>query len=293
MTAETRALLKQVRKIELKTRGLTQNLFSGEYHSAFKGRGMAFSEVREYQYGDDIRNIDWNVTARFDHPYVKVFEEERELTMMLLIDVSRSDFFGSAEKTKKEVITEIAAILAFSAVNNNDKVGVLLFSDQVEQFIPPKKGRSHILRILRELLRFEPRNNRTSIRAALDYFNNTMHKRTIAFLLSDFIDKDFGKPLTVSAKRHDLVGLHFHDPREAQIPPIGLIQLQDAETGQRQWVDTEKTSVRKEYERWYQANYRYARDTLKKSGADWLSIATDKPYVNTLLNFFKQREKRH
>lgn len=293
MTAQTRSLLKQVRKIEIKTRGLSNNLFTGEYHSAFKGRGMAFSEVREYQYGDDIRNIDWNVTARFNHPYVKVFEEERELTMMLLIDISRSDFFGSTRKTKKEVITEVAAILAFSAVNNNDKVGVLFFSDQVEHFIPPKKGRSHILRIVRELLNVEPRHHNTNIREALTYFNNTMKKRTIAFLLSDFIDKDFGKPLGISAKRHDFIGMHFHDPREAQIPPMGLVQMRDAETGGLQWVDTQKRSVREEYERWYQTNYRYARETLKKSGADWVSIATDKPYVNTLLNFFKQREKRH
>jgi uncharacterized protein (DUF58 family) len=292
MTKDTRSLLKEVRKIELKTRGLSKNLFAGEYHSAFKGRGMAFSEVREYQYGDDIRNIDWNVTARFNHPYIKVFEEERELTMMLLIDVSRSDFFGSSAKTKNEVITEVAAILAFSAVNNNDKVGVLFFTDQVEQFIPPKKGRSQILRIVRELLDFEPQHSRTNIREALAYFNNTMKKRTIAFLLSDFIDKDFGKPMAISAKRHDLIGMHFHDPREEEIPPVGLIQLQDAETGQFQWVDTQKRQVREEYKRWYQANYNYARETLKKSGADWMSIATDKPYVNTLLNFFKQREKR-
>lgn len=289
---ETRSLLKQVRKIEIKTRGLSNNLFSGEYHSAFKGRGMAFSEVREYQYGDDIRNIDWNVTARFNHPYVKMFEEERELTMMLLVDISRSDFFGSTTKTKKEIITEVAAILSFSAISNNDKVGVLFFSDQVEQFIPPKKGRSHILRIVRELLSFEPEHSGTNIRQALTYFNNSMKKRTIAFLLSDFIDQDFSKPMAVAAKRHDLIGMHFHDPREAQLPPVGLIQLRDAETGKLQWVDTQKRQVREEYERWYQANYQYARDSLKKSGADWISIATDQPYVNTLLNFFKQRERR-
>ncbi len=289
---ETKELLKKVRSIEIKTKGLSNHLFSGEYHSAFKGRGMAFSEVREYQYGDDVRNIDWNVTARFNHPYVKVFEEERELTMMLLIDVSQSDFFGTAQKTKNEVITEIAAILSFSAINNNDKVGVLFFSDQVEKFIPPKKGRSHILRIVRELLDFRPDHSQTNIRQALEYFNNTMKKRTIAFLMSDFLDKNFVKPLTVASKRHDFIGMHFHDPREAKIPPVGLVRLKDSETGQTKWVDTSKKQVREEYQRWYYSNYKYAHESLKKSGADWVSVATDRPYVNTLLNFFKQREKR-
>lgn len=288
---ETKELLKKVRKIEIKTRGISNHLFSGEYHSAFKGRGMAFSEVREYQYGDDVRNIDWNVTARFNHPYVKVFEEERELTMMLLVDVSQSDFFGTAKKTKNEVITEIAAILSFSAINNNDKVGVIFFTDQVEKFIPPKKGRSHILRIVRELLDFKPEHSETNIGEALKYFNNAMKKRTIAFLMSDFIDQDFIKPLTVASKRHDLIGMHFHDPREASIPPVGLVRLKDAETGKTQWVDTNKKQVREAYKHWYYTNYGYARETLKKSGADWVSIATDRPYINTLLNFFKQREK--
>ncbi len=289
---ETKELLKKVREIEIKTKGLSKHLFSGEYHSAFKGRGMAFSEVREYQYGDDVRNIDWNVTARFNHPYVKVFEEERELTVMLLIDVSQSDFFGTAQKTKNEVITEIAAIISFSAINNNDKVGVIFFSDQVEKFIPPKKGRSHTLRIVRELLDFKPEHSQTDISEALKYFNNTMKKRTIAFLMSDFMDQDFMNPLAVASRRHDLIGMHFHDPRESSIPPVGLIRLKDAETGATQWVDTNKTQVREEYKRWYYANYTYARESLKKSGADWVSVATDRPYVNTLLNFFKQRGKR-
>ena len=289
---ETKELLKKVRAIEIKTKGLSNHLFSGEYHSAFKGRGMAFSEVREYQYGDDVRNIDWNVTARFNHPYVKVFEEERELTMMLLIDVSQSDFFGTAQKTKNEVITEIAAILSFSAINNNDKVGVILFSDQVEKFIPPKKGRSHILRIVRELLDFKPEHSKTNIGEALKFFNNTMKKRTIAFLMSDFIDEEFENPLAVASKRHDLIGMHFHDPREASIPPVGLVQFKDAETGKVKLVDTNKKRVRQQYRQWYYFSYNYARESLRKSGADWVSIATDRPYVNTLLSFFKQREKR-
>jgi len=290
---ETAEVLKKVRKIEIKTRGLSNNLFSGEYHSAFKGRGMSFAEVREYQYGDDVRNIDWNVTARFSSPYVKVFEEERELTMMLLIDISESDFFGTGKQTKNETMAEIAAILSFSAITNNDKVGVIFFSDQVEQFIPPKKGKRHILRIIRELIDFKPQRQQTNIGEALRYLNNMMKKRTIAFLMSDFIDHNYQNPVTIASRRHDLAGIHLHDPRETELPNIGLVRLTDAETGQTRSIDTSRKKVRQQYKEWYQVKKQYAKNTFLKSGADWVDIDTTHPYVNTLLNFFKRREKRH
>jgi len=288
---ETSELLKKVRKIEIKTRGLSKHIFSGEYHSAFKGRGMSFSEVRNYQYGDDVRNIDWNVTARTGDPHIKVFEEERELTVMILVDMSRSSFFGTANQMKNEILTEICAVIAFSAINNNDKVGVLFFSDKPEKFIPPKKGKQHILRIIRELLNFEPTSKGTDIGKALEYFNNVIKKRSICFLLSDFLAKDYENPLRIAARRHDLVGLHIVDPREEALPAVGLIRAVDAETGQTNWIDTSLANVRNKYANWYQEHFNYFRTTFLKSGADMVSIRTDKPYVNTLLQFFKKRSK--
>lgn len=289
---DTQELLKRVRKIEIKTRGLSNHIFSGEYHSAFKGRGMSFTEVREYHYGDDIRNIDWNVTARFNHPFVKVFEEERELTVMLLIDVSQSDFFGTRGMYKSELMTEISAILSFSAITNNDKVGVIFFSGKIEKFIPPKKGTSHILRIIRELLDFQPEHPGTNIAEALRFFNNVMKKLTISFLLSDFIDQDYLKPLSIAARKHDLVGIHFHDPREETIPDIGLVHFKDAETGKSQWIDTSIASNREAYEDHYRKNLQYMKNSFAKSGVDHLTIQTGQPYINALSRFFKKREQR-
>ncbi|HOV83807.1 MAG TPA: DUF58 domain-containing protein, partial [Paludibacteraceae bacterium] len=234
---ETSEIIKKVRRIEIKSRGLSQNIFAGAYHSVFKGRGMTFSEVREYQYGDDIRNIDWNVTARFAHPYVKIFEEERELTVMLLIDVSGSSEFGSISRMKKDIITEIAATLAFSTIQNHDKIGVIFFSDKIEKFIPPKKGRKHVLYIIRELVDFEPESNKTNIAAALRYFTNAIKKRSTAFLISDFIDEDFENELTIANRKHDVIALQIYDIRETEIPNVGLIKLKDAETGDRIWLD--------------------------------------------------------
>ncbi len=288
---DTSELLKKVRKIEIKTKGLSKHIFSGEYHSAFKGRGMSFSEVRDYQYGDDVRNIDWNVTARTGDPHVKIFEEERELTVMLLIDVSGSAFFGTSNQMKNELITELAAVLAFSAINNNDKVGVLFFSDAVEQFIPPKKGKQHILRIIRELINFKPSGQGTDIGKALQYFNNVIKKRSICFLLSDFMATGYENPMRIAARRHDIVGLHVVDPREERLPAVGMIRAYDAETGTHQWVDTDSAAVRNKYEEWHRDNFNYFRTTFLKSGADTISIHTDKPYVNTLLKFFKKRSK--
>jgi len=288
---ETSELLKKVRKIEIKTKGLSKHIFSGEYHSAFKGRGMSFSEVRDYQYGDDVRNIDWNVTARTGTPHVKIFEEERELTVMLLIDVSQSSFFGTVTQMKNELLTEICAVLAFSAINNNDKVGVLFFSDEVEKFIPPKKGRQHILRIIRELLDFEPVGKSTDIGKALEYFNNVIKKRSISFLLSDFLAKDYENPLRIAAKKHDIIGVQIIDPREEALPNVGLIRAFDAETGQSQWVDTASKKVRNRYAEWFDENLQYFKSTFVKSGADTISIRTNEPYVNALLKFFKKRTK--
>jgi uncharacterized protein (DUF58 family) len=289
---ETADLLKRVRKIEIKSRGLSHHIFSGQYHSVFKGRGMAFSEVREYQYGDDIRNIDWNVTARFNHPYIKIFDEERELTVMLLIDVSGSNQFGTRKAFKSDVITEIAAVLAFSAIQNNDKVGVIFFSNKIEKFIPPKKGSGHILRIIRELIDFRPENNQTSISEALRYFTNVIKKRCTAFILSDFLDKGFEDASKIANKKHDLIALKVYDPREAEIPDLGMVRVKNAETGRRQWVDTSDARVRQGYKDWYEQHLKYLNDVFIRSGMDFVKIRTDEDYVKPLINLFKRRGAR-
>ena len=288
---DTTKLLKKVRKIEIKTKGLSKQIFSGEYHSAFKGRGMSFSEVRDYQYGDDVRNIDWNVTARTGSPHVKVFEEERELTVMLLIDVSKSSFFGSVKQTKNEINAEIAAVLAFSALNNNDKVGVLFFSNKIEKYLPPKKGKQHVLRIIRELINLEPENNGTNIGMALEYLNNLIKKRCICFVLSDFLTKDYEAPLKIAKRRHDVVGIHIIDPREEAIPNVGLIRAVDSETGDTRWIDSNSKSVRENYSNWFNSHMSYFKNTFLKTGADSVTIRTNESYVNKLLEFFKRRSK--
>lgn len=288
---DTAELLKKVRKIEIKTRGLSQHLFTGGYHSAFKGRGMSFSEVRAYQYGDDVRTIDWNVTARTGEPFVKVFEEERELTVMLLVDVSGSSFFGSGSQFKNEILAEVCAVLAFSAISNNDKVGLLLFSDRTELFIQPKKGRQHILRIIRELVNAEPTGRGTDLSAALLHLNNMLKKRSVCFLLSDFLAKDYDTPLRVVARRHDLVGIHFFDKLEKELPPVGLLHFADAETGERRWVDTSDSNFRKNYRQKFEANLQQAKSAFLRSGADFLSLSTSEAYVKVLLNFFSRRGK--
>jgi uncharacterized protein (DUF58 family) len=284
-------LLKRVRKIEIKTRGLSRNIFAGEYHSAFKGRGMAFSEVREYQYGDDIRNIDWNVTARYNKPFIKVFEEERELTVMLLIDVSGSREFGSFDKLKKNVITEIAAILAFSAIQNNDKIGVIFFSEKIEKFIPPKKGRSHILRIIRELIDFEPQERGTDITGAIRYLTNAIKKRCTAFLISDFIqnEKELENALSIANDKHDMVALRIYDQRETELPPIGMIKLKDAETGQYIWVDSSNQNTQQAYKKWWTNLSGQLDNQFKKSGVDYVNINTNEDYVKSLISLFKKR----
>jgi uncharacterized protein (DUF58 family) len=293
---EASELIKKVRKIEIKTRGLSKNIFAGEYHSAFKGRGMTFSEVREYQYGDDIRNIDWNVTARFNHPFIKIYEEERELTVMLLIDVSNSRVFGTQSQLKKNLITEIAAVLSFSAIQNNDKIGVILFSDRVEKFIPPKKGRTHILRIIRELIEFTPENKGTNISEALRYLTNAIKKRSTAFLISDFLDEDnetgiprFDEAIRIANRKHDVIGLKIYDKREKELPPVGLIRMRDAETGAYAWVDTSSLKLRNQYANWYQNMESNVNNTLMKAGVDYVSIATGQDYVKPLMNLFKKR----
>ncbi len=287
----TADLLKKVRKIEIKTKGLSKQIFSGEYHSAFKGRGMSFSEVRGYHYGDDVRNIDWNVTARTGEAHIKVFEEERELTVMLLIDISRSSYFGTTAQMKNEYITEICAVLAFSAINNNDKVGVIFFSDQIEKFIPPKKGKTHILRIIRELLDINPKGNGTDIGHALEYFNNMIKKRSICFLLSDFLSKGYETPLRIVARRHDLIGIHLYDPKEVELPNVGLINAIDAETGEMNWVDTSSRVVRQQYKQWFDENQDYFKSQFLKSGASSLSIQTTESYVDALHHFFQSRSR--
>ncbi|TXB61664.1 DUF58 domain-containing protein [Phaeodactylibacter luteus] len=286
---ETSELLKKVRKIEIKTKGLSRHLFAGEYHSAFKGRGMSFSEVRDYQYGDDVRNIDWNVTARTGDPHVKIFEEERELTVMLLIDISPSSFFGTVNQLKSEMITEICAVLAFSAINNNDKVGVAFFSDHVERFIPPKKGKQHILRIIRELINFEPSGKGTDIGATLEYFNNLVKKRSICFIISDFLSMGYEQPLRVAARRHDVIGVNLIDPREEELPNVGLLRAQDAESGALQWIDTSSRQVREAYANWHQEHLGYFSSTFRKSGAAAMNIRTNESYVDALHQFFQQR----
>ena len=296
---ETTDLIKKVRKIEIKTRGLSNQIFSGEYHSAFKGRGMAFSEVREYIPGDDIRSIDWNVTARLNHPYVKVFEEERELTVVLLVDVSGSGEFGTKKQFKKDLITELCAVLSFSAIQNNDKIGIIFFSDQIEKFIPPKKGKSHILRIIRELIDFEPQHRETDIAQALRYFTNVIKKRSISFLISDFLEngtntrkKAFEDALKIAGKKHDLVALRIYDERENYLPDIGLVRIADAETGKIMLIDSSNHIVRREYEIASRNNDRELNEIFARSGVDCTSIRTDQNYVQPLMSLFKKREKR-
>ena len=287
---ETSELLKKVRRIEIKTKGLSNQIFSGEYQTAFKGRGMSFSEVRNYNYGDDVRNIDWNVTARTGDPYIKIFEEEREMTVMLVIDVSPSSYFGTDTQLKNEVLTEIAAVIAFSAINNNDKVGVIFFSDQIEKFIPPKKGKSHILRIIRELINFEPEGTGTNVAIALEYLNNIIKKRSVAFLLSDFFAKDYDTSLRIASRRHDIIGVHLYDSREQELPNVGLVRVLDAETGKKIWLDTSVKKIREQYKEYFQNNFDYLKKTFLKSGADVVSIQTNESYVNALLKFFKKRK---
>lgn len=286
---ETKELIKKVRKIEIKTKGISNQVFAGSYQSAFKGKGMAFTEVREYQPGDDIRSIDWNVTARFNHPYVKIFEEERELTVMLLIDVSGSNEFGTKLRLKEEMVTEIAAVLAFSAIQNNDKVGVIFFSSTIEKFIPPKKGTSHILRIIRELIDFKPREQGTDIAGALKYMRNVIKKKSIAFLISDFQDKGFEDALNIVSKKHDLVGVRVFDDLEKQIPAAGIMRLKDAETGSLTWADTSSNSFRQELARWNANHEQYLLNVFRKASVDYTSIATHQDFVPPLISLFKRR----
>jgi uncharacterized protein (DUF58 family) len=291
---ETTELLKKVRRIEIKTRGLSNNIFAGEYHSAFKGRGMSFSEVREYQYGDDIRDIDWNVTARFHKPFVKVFEEEREMTVMLLVDISGSLEFGSSVRNKKDMLTEIAATLAFSAIQNNDKIGVIFFSDVIEKFIPPKKGRKHILYIIRELLTFNGRNRGTNIGLAAEYLTRVIKKRCTAFLLTDFVDeKDYTSALKIANKKHDLVAIQVYDHRMESLPDVGLLKLRDAETGEETYVDTSSKKVRNMHAAWWRQRQNKMNEAFTESMVDAVSIRTDKDYVKALLGMFRERTGRH
>jgi uncharacterized protein (DUF58 family) len=288
---ETNELLKRVRKIEIKTRGLSRHIFAGEYHSAFKGRGMAFSEVREYQYGDDFRNVDWNVTARFNHPFVKVFEEERELTVMLLVDVSGSGDFGTRNRFKNSMITELAAVLSFSAIQNNDKVGMIMFSDRIERFIPPKKGRQHILKIIRELIDHTPESRQTNLAISLRYLVNVIKKRSIAFLISDFIDENFEDALKIASKKHDMVGLWVYDIRETKLPDAGLLKVRDAETGNICWVDSSNIQVRRAYRDRYEKHKDEVEDILSKLGVDHVEIGAHEDYVRPLMNLFRKRAK--
>jgi len=286
---DTKELLKKVRKIEIKTRRLSDHVFGGEYHSTFKGRGMTFSEVRQYQYGDDVRAIDWNVTARYNEPFVKVFEEERELTLMLVIDVSASEIFGTQQQFKREYLTEIAATLSFSALQNNDKVGLLLFSDQIELYIPPKKGRFHILRIIRELLEYEPLGSGTNIGLPLEFLFGVLKKKAIVFLLSDFMDKGYEKTLQIAAKKHDLTGIRVYDPREKSIPNIGLVPMQDSESGAVHWINTQSKAQRLRYEKHFQQLSQDFETIFKKNGAGTLSCSVEESYVKRLLGYFKAR----
>lgn len=286
---ETSELIKKVRSIEIKTKGLSRNIFAGEYHSAFKGRGISFAEVREYQPGDDVRTIDWKVTARLNHPYVKIFEEERELTFVLIVDVSGSGEFGSQAQLKKELITEIAAVLAFSAIQNNDKIGVVFFSDQVEKFIPPQKGKYHVLHIIRELLNFKPRHRTTDIGEALRYFSNVIKKRSTAFLITDFMGAGFHDAIKAAKSRHDLIALKVTDPREAELPPVGMTRVKDAETGKEIWLDASSSRVRKEYRKAFLEFEGELVTFLKKNGIDYIPVRTDRDYVVPLMNFFKSR----
>ena len=286
---DTKELLKKVRKIEIKTRRLSDHIFGGEYHSTFKGRGMTFSEVRKYQYGDDVRNIDWNVTARYSEPHIKIFEEERELTMMLMVDVSGSGLFGTQDQFKNEIVTEIAATLAFSATQNNDKIGLILFSDGIELYIPPKKGRSHVLRIIRELIEFKPKSKKTDIAEALKFLSNVMKKRAIVFLLSDFMADDYKQTLKIASGRHDVTGIRVYDKSEEAIPNLGMVQMQDAETGEFILVNTGSKSVRQDYSKYYHEKVAYFKDSFSKSGAGSLDCRVDESYVKKLLGYFKRR----
>ncbi len=285
-------LLKKVRSIEIRTRGLSDHIFSGEYHSAFKGRGMAFSEVREYMAGDDIRSIDWNVTARFNHPYVKVFEEERELTVVLLVDVSASEEFGTQKQFKKDLVTELCAVLSFSAIQNNDKIGVIFFSDQVEKFIPPKKGKTHILRIISELIEFKPKNKRTDISVALRYLTNAIKKKSIAFIISDFMGDKFEDALKIAGRKHDVVALQIYDKREEVMPNVGLVRFRQAETGEPLWIDTSDKKLRDSYTRIWKEREKDLANLFARSGVDTTKIRTDQSYVQPLMNLFKRRGKR-
>lgn len=286
---ETNELLKKVRQIEIKARGLSQNIFAGQYHSAFKGRGMTFAEVRDYEVGDDVRSIDWNVTARFGKPYVKVFEEERELTVMLLVDVSGSLDFGTINQTKKEIITELAATLAFSTIQNNDKIGVIFFSDKIEKFIPPKKGRKHVLQIIRELLVFEPENLKTDIGGALKYFTNAIKKHSTAFIISDFMDDDFSRELIIANRKHEIAALQVYDVREMELPDVGMIKLKDAETGERYWLDTADKRMRTSYKHKWNERQLNMQKSFKQAGVDSVSIRTNDDYVKQLMKLFKLR----
>ena len=286
---ETKELLKKVRKIEIKTRKLSSNIFGGEYHSAFKGRGMTFSEVRNYQFGDDVRTIDWNVTARYNEPFVKIFEEERELTLMLMVDVSNSALFGTNNALKKNIITEISATLAFSALQNNDKVGLILFSDQVELYIPPSKGKTHVLRIIRELIEFKPLSKKTDIKVALEFLTRILKKKSITFILSDFISSDYEKSLKIISKKHDLTGIKVYDKFEEAIPNLGLVQMFDQETEEIKMIDTSSKSLRDNYRREMSLNFKKFNDLFTKNGAGTISCRTDESYIKKLLNYFKNR----
>nr|WP_321234752.1 DUF58 domain-containing protein [uncultured Psychroserpens sp.] len=286
---DTKELLKKVRKIEIKTRRLSDHIFGGEYHSTFKGRGMTFSEVRQYQYGDDVRNIDWNVTARYNEPFIKVFEEERELTMMLMVDISGSELFGTEEQFKNEIVTEIAATLAFSATQNNDKIGLILFSDDIELYIPPKKGRSHVLRIIRELIEFKPKSKLTNIAEAFKFLSNVMKKKAIVFVLSDFIADDYKQNLKIAAGRHDITGIRVFDKHEESIPNLGMVQMEDEESGELVLVNTASKSVRTSYSKYYREKVEYYKDTFTKSGSGTIDCRVDESYVKKLLGYFKRR----
>lgn len=290
---EANELLKRVRKIDIKTRGLSQNIFAGEYHTAFKGRGMTFSEVREYQYGDDVRDIDWNVTARHNHPFVKVYEEERELTVMLLVDMSRSRLFGAVGEEKREMIAEIAATLAYSAISNNDKIGVIFFTDKIEKFIPPKKGKKHILLIIRELLDFTPESQGTDISVALRYFTDAIKKRCTTFLISDFIDKhDFSSQLQIACNRHDIIAIQVYDKRDTSLPDVGLMRMSDLETGATRWINTSSKRTRQAFSKWWYEKQQAVTETLRKSRVDFASIATDEDFARALMALFKNRGVR-
>jgi uncharacterized protein (DUF58 family) len=285
----TAEILKKVRRIEIKTKGLSNHIFAGEYHSAFKGRGMSFSEVREYSPGDDVKFIDWNVTARFNTPFVKVFEEERELVVMLLVDVSNSSLFGTNMRTKRELITELGAVLSFSATTNNDKVGVIFFSDKIDKYIPPKKGKGHILRIIRELIALEPGTTKnTNVGLALEFLNNVLKKKTITFVMSDFVSQPYDHPLQLAARRHDVVGVHVYDKYDKELPDAGLVQVQDAESGQLMWLDTSERAVRINYAAAYDKKYKYCLQAFRKSGAALINVRTDEDYVKVLQGYFKR-----